>query len=158
MRHLERDFALTNDGHRLIFSVVSDPTPALFASTCPHPYTTSPSGIPREGEPAICSVCKTVRGTFGIHSTGELFIRPFVPVTATTGSPAPRAGAWVAWMVSPEGRRPVPISEVPFVHSGGAFSTSCSPRGNVIGWKIYGGIRPSADDPHYEVTWVDAEA
>lgn len=141
-----------------IFSTVSDPTPSLFPADCPHPYTTSPTGIPREGDPAICSACKTVRGTFGIYSTGELFIRPLSHVTVTTGGPAPRVGAWVAFLVTSEGRRLVPISEVPVIQRGDAFSTLGPPEGGVIGWKVYGGINPTAGSSHYEVRWVDAEA
>lgn len=122
VRHHERDDALTNGRRRPIFGTVSDPAPDLFTSSCPHPYTTSPTGIPREGDPA------------------------------------PRVGAWVAFLVTSEGRRLVPISEVPAIQRGDAFSTLGPPEGGVIGWKVYGGISPTADSPHYEVRWVDAEA
>ena len=123
--------ALTNDPQRPIFGTVSDPTPDLFTSTCPHPYTTSPSGIVHEGDPAICCACKMVRGTFGIRKDGEIFLRAPFRLTVTTGAPAPRVGAWIASLVTPEGRRLVPISEVPAIQRGDAFSTLGPPKDGV---------------------------
>lgn len=157
VRPHERDDALTNDRRRPIFGAASDPTPDLFTSSCPHPYTTSSSGIVHEGDTAICSACGLVRGTFGVRKDGEIFLRAPFHLTVTTGAPTPRVGAWIASLVTPEGRRLVPISEVPAIQRGDYFSTLGPPKDGVIGWKVYGGISRTADSPYYEVRWVDTE-